>query len=172
MEQGKITNWKDVVASVAPTVAGMLGGPLAGVAVNLLAENLLNDPQASKDDVATALSSARVDDLNKLKLLEKDVRIQLKELGIREHRLLYADKADARARQIAHEDAMPGILAIMLTTGFFGVIAFMAIGEISPNNEVVMQVMLGALSTAWIGAMQFFFGTTQSSRDKNKWLSR
>ena len=31
-------NWKGVVASVAPTVAGMLGGPLGSVAVNLLAE--------------------------------------------------------------------------------------------------------------------------------------
>ena len=165
-------NWKEVVGSVAPTIAGMLGGPLAGVAVNLLAENLLNDPQASKDDVATALSSARVEDLNKLKLLEKDVRVQLKELGIREHRLLYADKADARARQRATRDAMPGILAILLTCGFFGVIASMVLGHMDPRNEAVMQVLLGALSTSWIGAMQFFFGTTQSSREKNSWLAR
>ena len=165
-------NWKSVVASVAPTVAGMLGGPLGGVAVNLLAENLLNDPQASKDDVATALSSARVEDLNKLKLLEKDVRIHLKELGIREHRLMNDDRADARARHRATRDAMPGILAVLLTLGFFGVIGFIGVGRIAPGNEAVMQVMLGALSTAWIGAMQFFFGTTQSSRDKNKWLSR
>ena len=165
-------NWKGVVASVAPTVAGMLGGPLGSVAVNLLAEKLLDDPRASKDDVATALSSARVEDLNKLKLLEKDVRIQLKELGIREHRLFNDDRADARARQLASKDAMPDILAVLLTLGFFGVIAIMVNGQVVSSSEALMQVMLGSLSTAWVGSMQYFFGTTQSSRDKNQWLSR
>ncbi|WP_211826823.1 hypothetical protein [Kistimonas asteriae] len=168
----KGSQWKELVSSVAPTLAGMLGGPLAGVAVSMLAENLLNDPQATEDDIAVTLGSARVEDLNKLKLLEKEVRVQLKELGIREHRLLYDDKADARARQRALKDKMPGILAVLLTLGFFSVLTAMITGKVAPENEAVLQVMLGALSTAWIGSMQFFFGTTQSSRDKTNLLMR
>ena len=46
------------------------------------------------------------------------MRIQLKELGIREHRLFNDDWADARARQLANKDAMPDILAVLLTLGF------------------------------------------------------
>ena len=166
------SQWKDLVGSVAPTLAGMLGGPLAGVAVSMLAETLLDDPQATEDDIASTLSAARVDDLNKLKALDKDVRIQLRELGIREHRLFNDDRASARERHKKVRDNMPGILAILLTLGFFSVLSTMITGHADPANEAVLQVMLGALSTAWIGSMQFFFGTTQSSRDKNQWLTR
>jgi len=166
------SQWKDLVSSVAPTLAGMLGGPLAGVAVSMLAEKLLDDPQATEEDIATSLTTARVGDLNKLKSLEKDVRLQLRELGIREHQIIYDDKADARARHQELRDKMPGILAILLTLGFFGVLSAMIFGHADPENESVLQVMLGALSTAWIGSMQFFFGTTQSSRDKTRWLTR
>lgn len=164
--------WKDLVASVAPTLAGMLGGPLAGVAVSMMAEKMLDDPQATEEDIASSLASANVGDLNKLKHLEKDIRVQLRELGIRENQLIYDDKADARARHAQLKDKMPGILSILLTLGFFGVLAAMIFGQADPANESVLQVMLGALSTAWIGSMQFFFGTTQSSRDKTRWLAR
>lgn len=164
--------WKDLVSSVAPTLAGMLGGPLAGVAVSMLAEKLLDDPQATEEDIAASLTTARVGDLNKLKSLEKDVRLQLRELGIRENQIIYDDKADARARHKQLRDKMPGILAILLTLGFFGVLGAMIFGHADPANESVLQVMLGSLSTAWIGSMQFFFGTTQSSRDKTRWLTR
>ncbi|MGY0216296.1 hypothetical protein ACWJJH_02785 [Endozoicomonadaceae bacterium StTr2] len=164
--------WKELVSSVAPTLAGMLGGPLAGVAVSMLAETLLDDPQATEDDIATTLSAARVEDLNKLKNLDKDVRVQLRELGIREQQLVYDDKKDARNRQMQLKDRMPGILSVLLTLGFFLVLTAMILGHADPNNEAVLQVMLGALSTAWIGSMQFFFGTTQSSRDKNQMLRR
>ncbi len=166
------TQWKDLVSSVAPTLAGMLGGPLAGVAVSLLAEALLDDPQATEDDIATTLAAARVEDLNKLKTLEKDVRIQMGELGIREQQLVYEDKANARNRQNQLRDQMPGVLSILLTLGFFLILTAMILGHADPKNEAVLQVMLGALSTAWIGSMQFFFGSTQSSRDKNHLIRR
>lgn len=166
------SQWKSIVSSVAPTLAGMLEGPLAGVAVGMLAEALLEDPQATEDDIATTLSAAKVADLNKLKNLEKEVRVQLRELGIRENQLAYEDKAGNRRRQQYLRESMPGILSILLTVGFFGVLTAMITGHASPEGEAVLQVMLGALSTAWIGSMQFFFGTTQSSRDKNQWLVR
>lgn len=172
MDKSSGSQWKELVGSVAPTLAGMLGGPLAGVAVSMLAETLLDDPQATEDDVASTLSAARVTDLNKLKNLEKDVRVQLRELGIQEKSLINDDKADARARHRELRDMMPGVLSVLLTLGFFGVLAALITGQADPGNEVVLQVMLGSLSTAWIGSMQFFFGTTQSSRDKNRLLLR
>ena len=115
MDKSSGSQWKELVGSVAPTLAGMLGGPLAGVAVSMLAETLLDDPQATEDDVASTLSAARVTDLNKLKNLEKDVRVQLRELGIQEKSLINDDKADARARHRELLDMMPGVLSVLLT---------------------------------------------------------
>lgn len=172
MGQSNPSQWKELVSSVAPTLAGMLGGPLAGVAVSMLAETLLDDAQATEDDIATALSAASVSDLNKLKRLDKDVRVQLRELGIREQSLINDDKADARHRQKVLRDHMPGVLSVLLTLGFFGVLTALVTGQATLANEAVLQVMLGSLSTAWIGSMQFFFGTTQSSRDKTRIMMR
>ena len=50
-------NWQGIVKAVAPTLAGMLGGPLAAVAVRELSNKILGKPDGTEADVAAAIAS-------------------------------------------------------------------------------------------------------------------
>lgn len=75
-------DWKDLVRTVAPTVATALGSPVAGIAVKALADSLLGDDTATEEQVAQAIKNASPDDLLKLKTIEQDFILTMKKLDI------------------------------------------------------------------------------------------
>ena len=107
-------DWKKLVSTVAPTIGKALGGPLVGTAVQYVSNALLGKPEATDEEIEAALATASPDTLLKLKEAENSFKIQMKELNISEEKLVYDDRANARAREIAVKDRMPALLAIML----------------------------------------------------------
>ena len=70
------------------------------------------------------------------------------------------------------KSVMPGILAAILTLGFFGALAALMQIEVPEKNEALVYTMLGSLGAAWLSAMQFYYGTTKSSQDKTGMLKK
>lgn len=83
-----------------------------------------------------------------------------------------ANTADARAREIAVKDKTPMVLAYTITGGFFGLLAIM-IFHILPNaNQTLLNVMVGSLGTAWIGIVNYYFGSSQGSAKKSETIEK
>jgi hypothetical protein len=76
-----MANLKDLIVSVAPTIASALGGPFAGAAVGFLSKKLgLSENTA--EAVQQAVAGMKPDDLVKMKQLDLDFQKAMAEIGI------------------------------------------------------------------------------------------
>jgi len=163
--------WKQIISKVAPIAATMIGGPWGGLATKAIGAVFNHQGDTPPDDAQMAeyIEKATPEQLVQLKQIDSELRLKMKELGIKEDELVFNDKADARA---THKDSkMPGILSILLTIGFFGSLAAMCFVEIPEANKAIVNYMVGSLGTAWIGSMQYFHGTTLGSHTKTKLMA-
>lgn len=166
-----MSKWTEIVATVAPTIATALGGPLAGLAVGAIGKVFGLD-SATEEQVANAVSGASADDLLKMKQAELTFQQQMAALDVDLVRIAAGDRDSARQREIAVKDRLPGLLAVGVTSGFFGVLAFMLLREVPISSKDVLNIMLGSLGTAWIQVMSYYFGSSSGSEKKNEVIAK
>ena len=172
--------WKDVASQVgkfAPYIATALGGPAAGLGVKALCSALgMDATTTSPDDVAKLFANGQLsgDQLLAMKKAEQDFQLQLKALDINSIKDLEAladsDRASARDRETKVRDHTPEVGFYLITLGFFGLLALMLFHVVPESNTKILDIMTGSLGTAWIGAVQYFYGTTHSSGIKDQMI--
>src|SRR6478609_1300497 len=99
-----------ILATIAPTVASVLGGPLAGMATTALISGLGLAPDASKDQVMQAIAQATPEQLITLKQIEAKLILDLKSLDVDLEKLSVDNTKDARNREIQTKDWTPRVL--------------------------------------------------------------
>ena len=151
------------LAKVAPTVASAMGGPLAGMAVEFVAKKLGYDP-ADAEGVTKALQSTQLtsDQIARIQEAEIELKAKAQEMGLKFEELANADRADARAMQVATKSWIPAALAVTVTVGFFGILTLLMLGYAEKSDALML--MLGSLGTAWTGVMGFYFGSSEIGR--------
>jgi len=160
-------DWKSLVKSVAPTIATALGGPFAGYGVRALSSALLGKEDGKEDEIAAALAGADPEMLLKMKQAEQSFKVTMKELDIKMEDIEARDRASARERQMALGDVTPAVLAYILTVGIFLVILGLFKYAIPEVNQSTIYILIGALGTAWVSAMQYFHGSSSGSKRKD-----
>lgn len=163
---------KKIVGTVAPFLGSLLGSPFAAAGIKLLSNVLLGKDNASEDEIAKAISLATPEQLIELKKIDADYKIKMEQLGIDEQKIATLDRDSARQREIQVQDKVPAILAMMVTVGFFGVLLTMTFYPIQPDAKGVIDVMLGALGTAWICCVNYYFGSSCGSKQKTEIISK
>jgi len=161
---------KSLLGRTAPELARALGGPLAGAATSILARRLLGAEEAAPADLIDVLEPADPETLAKLRLAELDFEGALLEAGVEHARIDAGDRASARAREVSLKDRVPGFLAILVLAGFFGVLAVMMRAGIPEGAATEFSIMLGALATMAASIMNYYFGSSASSREKTHLL--
>lgn len=160
-----------LLGQLAPTIASALGGPLAGMAVKTLSNVLLGHENGTDEDISAALQAATPDQLSALKKIDADFKVQMKELDIDLERIAASDRDSARQMQTATKDWVPKILAVVITTGFFGILVWMLINGMPKTGTEALLMMLGALGTAWTGVVNFYYGSSAGSKQKTDALT-
>lgn len=164
------------IATVAPTIAGLIGGPLASMGVTALESvfglapgTATSNPQA----LQTAVAAMSPDDAVKLAQADSDLKAKLAQAGVDMAKIAADDTANARAREIAVKDHAPMVLAVLLTVGFFGVLAFMMIHGLPKDTggSEAMIAMIGGLATGFSMVLSYYFGSSASSRIKDDTIS-
>jgi hypothetical protein len=152
---------------IAPTIATCLGGPLAGLAVAAVSKAL----NVSSDSVQSILESGKLDakQIADIKLAEIELQKQEQQLGLNFEQLAVQDRSSARDLQKNTNSFIPPTLAILVTCGFFGILAYLMVNTADTTNTPLM-IMLGSLGTAWTGIIAFYFGSSASSRVKDQML--
>jgi len=159
-------NFKQIISTVAPLLGTALGGPLGGVAGTFLA-NALGLPASDPKAIEAKLANADPQTLLALKKADQDFQAHMAELGVDADKLVYDDKASARARELGVKDHTPSVLAYAVTFGFFGVLGFMlGIGKPKEGGDALL-VMLGSLGTAWAAIIAYYFGSSLGSASKD-----
>ena len=152
--------------TVAPTIATALGGPLAGMAVSAVAKAIGCEP----DEVQGIISSNKLtaEQVASIQLAELELKKQAQSMNLDFAKLVAEDKKSARDMQIATKSWIPPVLAMSVTIGFFGILAGLMYGQIQHAPQI--DIMLGALGTAWTGIISFYFGSSAGSQAKDQLL--
>lgn len=156
---------KSALGTILPTIASLIGTPVAGIAVKGLCEILGLKPDANPSQIYDALQLASPEAWIKLKELEAQTQIKLKELDINHLQIEQMEMDSARGREIklaetGQKDYTPPLLAIFLTIGFFGLLLLMVFKSVPSDAKDILEIMLGALGTGFTTMLSYYFGAS------------
>jgi len=156
----------DWLKQIAPTIATVLGGPLAGLAVDAVSKAIGIDPKDVQKTISDGKLSA--EQIALIKQAEIGMAARAQELGLDFEKLAVDDRKSARDMQEKTQSWIPGAMAIIVTVGFFGILIGLMM-ETLKTSEALM-LMLGSLGTAWTGIIAFYFGSSAGSQKKDELL--
>lgn len=186
-----LTQLANAVRPVSPSLAQALGGPSAGIVVAALGRCLLQDVQASPDDILAALKKGDPATQNAILAAEESCQLRLRESGsglaelspdvakalieadVQKTQAQYADTEGARARQIATHDITNAVLAYGVSLGFFVIVfVLMRYGDhVTSVYKDLLYTLLGVVGTGWANIIGFYFGSSAGSAQKTQALT-
>jgi hypothetical protein len=160
-----------LLGQVAPSIATALGGPLAGVAVRTLSGALFGHEEGTEQQVSEAIANATPEQLSAIKKIDADFKVRMKELDIDLERIAAGDRDSARQMQRETKDWLPKALAVFIVFGFFGILLWMMVFGLPKTGVEALLMMVGSLTSAFGGVVQFYFGSSAGSKEKNNLLA-
>ena len=147
---------KNVVGAVAPTLGTALGGPMGGMAANMIAEVLgvPNNPKA----IEKGLAEATPEQMLELKKAEQDFDLKMKELEVDVFKLETQDIQDARGK--FGKDWTARIIGVLVVSGFMGYIFLVTLQPPEQNSEALINLVLGYLGGLASAVISFYFGAS------------
>lgn len=101
--------------------------------------------------------------------LEQQKQIKLAEIAASEFQTEADDKKNARLEH--KESFMPAMLSCLLTIFIIAIVYLLFYVTMPDGSKEVLYMILGIILKEWGSSMQYWFGTTRSSADKNKLLA-
>jgi len=173
-------DWKGAIGKLAPTIAGLMGSPVAGVGVSLLCNVLGLEPSpenAMKAAEQVAAGSLTGDQLVTLRKAEAEAKNQLAKMGldydIAKNELVFKDRDSARAREVAVRDWTPRILAYsvaMIWTFINGTLLYMAMTHNSIQNDMTVFTsgIMKTIDAALMLILGYYFGASFAAEIQNQ----
>lgn len=168
-------DWKALVGTVAPWIGTAMGGPLGGMAVSAVADALgLSDK--TEASIKAALAGVTPDQMLALKKADQEFSMRMQEMGFQNtqalERIAAEDRKSARDMQTAVRSNIPGILAVLITAGFFGILIGLLMGSLKATENQALLIMLGALGAAWGSVVNYYYGSSSGSQAKTELLAQ
>lgn len=166
-------NVKSIIGSSAPLIGTLIGGPAGGAVGGLVASALgvENTPQAIEQEL-----KSNPDALVKIKQLESEERIRLKELALQatelELKRYQSELGDTQHAREQHKDHwMPNLLTIGLALMVAGMFVSLFVFEPPAQFDQVVIMIAGTVLGAFSTAVAFWLGSSKGSADKSKLLT-
>lgn len=162
----------DWLKALVPMLGTALGGPLGGAAAAFIASKLGIDGK-TVEAVSEVLNSGKLspEQISGLKLAEIDFQKFLESNKIDLARLDTENTNSARQMQMAVKSNTPDILAVIIVGGFFAILIAMMLGVLKVSDQQSLLILLGALSAGFGSVLNFFFGSSRSSQNKDVLLA-
>ena len=160
----------DYLKSIAPTIASFLGGPAAGMAVELLQQHL-GLAAMDKTDVEAYITSGNLTsaDLTAIRVAEIEAKAKELELGIRAEELIVQDRKSARDMFVSTRAITPQVLSWFVVVAAVLLEGWILIYGLPPSaNELVIGRVLGTLDMAFGTVLAFWLGSSHSSAVKTE----
>lgn len=160
----------DFLKSLFPLLGTALAGPLGGAAASFIADKLGIESKTI-EAVSDVLNKGKLtpDQLEKIGLAELDFKKFLETNKIDLAKLDVENTKDARDMHKLTKAYTPAVMSYLITGGFFGILGYMM--SASYQSSEPLLVMLGSLGTAWIAVVNFWFGSSHGSEQKNQLLA-
>mgnify|MGYP000692392727 FL=1 len=150
--------FKNIVGAVAPTLGTAIGGPMGGMAANMIAD-VLGVPNNQKS-IEQAIQNATPEQMLELKKAEQAFEVQMKELDVDVFKLETQDKQNAR--NIFSKDWTARIIGLFTIGGFLGYIFLVTLQPPEQNSEALINLVLGYLGGLASAIISFYFGASHT----------
>ena len=160
----KLAFLKNIVGAVAPTLGSALAGPMGGMAGDVVAKVLgcENNPKS----IEKAVQNATPEQMLELKKAEQQFEMQMAELEVDVFALETKDIQDARSK--FSKDWTSRIMGLTVVGGFMGYIFLITLQPPEQNSEALINLVLGYLGGLASAIISFYFGASNSSKDKDE----
>ena len=158
----------EFLKTLVPMLGTALGGPFGGIAAGFIAEKLGLEGK-TVEAVTKALEGNKMtaDQVASIRLAEIDFMKFMEQNEITKEQLNFQNTADARAMQVATRSYTPDVLAIIIVAGFFGILIAMMMGKLTVSDQQALLILLGSLSAGFGAVLNFFFGSSKGSQNKD-----
>ncbi len=159
-------DWKSLVRTVAPTVGSAIGGPLGGMATNVLLDTLGIKPSTNDQDndriLEERLRTASPADLLALKKADQDFEAKMAEIGLDKEKLHQQDRHSARQREVQVGGRAAPALATVTIVGFFACVGYVLSGKVNLSGEqgVIIGTLIGYVSAKADQVVSYYFGSS------------
>jgi hypothetical protein len=171
-------NLKTAISSIAPTLATMLGGPLAGTAVTALESALGLTSGTGADGVTAAvaagmtpetIAAVRAADQKHLEVMQQQ-GLDLDTLNADFAKSMAAtdaaDRASARTMQVSTKAYTVPALAWTIVCGFIAVTALEMLGQVKTVDQTTHD-LINTLRDLVMLVAAFYFGSSHGSAKKD-----
>jgi hypothetical protein len=162
----------DLLKTLVPILGEAVAGPFGGVAASFIAGKL-GLPASTVETVSEALktSSMTPEQVASLKQAEIEFKKWMDDNDIKREQLAVQNTQSARDMQIAVRSNIPGVLAIIIVGGFFGILVAMMLGLLKVNDQQSLLILLGALSSGFGAVLNYYYGSSHGSQAKDTLLA-
>ena len=170
-----MSNWKDTLLGIAPTIATALGGPLAGIAISAVGK-VLGIDNATTELVADVINNGKLtpEQITEIKKLEMQYQNDEAERGFKYADLAFKDRDSARINNVAGGVQMHlfymSLVLLIVTLG--AELAVLFIGYPNTLPDIVVGRVLGLMDAVAMMVLAYWYGTTNGSAQKTSLLSQ
>lgn len=166
--------WKNVIGTLAPTIASALAGPAAGVVVSQLGE-ILGFSGAKQTDIQQAIEQGKLtsEQIAAIKELELKLQAEEQERGFRYTELEFKDRDSARRASVegGTSQFLFYMTCILLPLSIGAEIYILINGLPSNTSDLVAGRVLGLLDAITMMVISFWFGSSHGSVKKTEMLA-
>ena len=157
------------LSTLLPTIGSLLGGPLAGAAVEAAGKALgLSDATADKVQKALTGGNLTADQIAALQAADMQLKTRMAELGIDAEKIAAADRDSARKMQMATGSVVPHVIAIVFVTFYLSIIALLLTGTMKLWENSTLTMLLGGITSGVAMILGFYYGSSHSQPEQKK----
>lgn len=166
-------DWKAALRTVAPGLAAAAGGPMVGAAVKVLGDALLGNPNATEDDVATAISQGlKPEQIVALREAENTFKLEMERIDFQREQAGLQDVQSARQQTVALAQAgstigwAPVVISTIITLGFFAcvVLLFLIDRPWDERQANLLNTLFGGLLLGFGQVCNYWLGSSAGSK--------
>lgn len=148
-----------IVSKAAPLLGAVLGTPLAGFGLSLIAQ-AFGVNSKNLDAISSALSTTPDAEI-KLKTLEYDHAETLEKIASQNYITEVDDRKNARQNGVLYKDFLRH-MAYLVTAGFFGALLLLfSPVHLDPDGRELLSMLVGMLVSKWQTIIDFFYGSSR-----------
>lgn len=164
-----------ILTQVAPTIATMVGGPLAGQGVIALERLFGLEPKGDAQAVQNAIIDATPEQLVQMRQLDNDLKAKLLDAGIQLERIDAEDRNSARNLAIQTKSLVPAVLSFLIC-GMASATAYIVLaGKVQANDALAAGMtgtVIGYVFSELKQVTTYWFGSSRSSENKNEMINQ
>lgn len=160
----------DALKSIAPTIGGLVGGPLGAGAVNAVMDVLGVKQDAKDTDIAVALAGMTTEQRAAIIKLDNDYKLELERIALEKYRVDASDRDSARRREKDVGGKAVPILAAFVISGSFCVVAYVLGGNVplTGSEGIIVGSIVNQGFNSLGQVLNYYFGSSAGSANKDR----